>query len=64
MMNIQEGIGNNGLIERILEKKTGLLMSLFSRARYFLALGIPKPKSFSDTDRKILIDAGFAIVES
>lgn len=36
----------------------------FSRARYFLALGIPKPKSFSDTDRKILIDAGFVIVES
>ena len=36
----------------------------FSRARYFLALGIPKPKGFSNTDRKILIDAGFVIVES
>lgn len=36
----------------------------FSRARYLLALGIPKPKSFSETDRKILEDAGFKIVES
>ena len=36
----------------------------FSRARYFLALGIPKPRSFSDADRKILLDAGFEIVES
>ena len=36
----------------------------FSRARYFLALGIPKPRNFSDADRKILLDAGFEIVES
>ena len=36
----------------------------FSRARYLLALGIPKPKSFSETDRKILEDTGFKIVES
>ena len=36
----------------------------FSRARYLLVLGIPKPKSFSETDRKVLEDAGFEIVES
>ena len=36
----------------------------FSRARYFLALGIPKPRNFSDADREILLDAGFEIVES
>ena len=36
----------------------------FSRARYLLALGIPKPKSFSEADRKVLEDAGFKIVES
>ena len=36
----------------------------FSRARYLLALGIPKPRNFSDADRKILLDAGFEIVES
>lgn len=36
----------------------------FSRARYFLALGIPKPKNFSAVDKKILMDAGFEIVES
>lgn len=35
----------------------------FSRARYLLALGIPKPKKFSEKDRKILEDAGFKIVE-
>ncbi len=36
----------------------------FSRAKYFLALGIPKPRNFSDADREILLDAGFEIVES
>lgn len=36
----------------------------FSRARYFLALGIPKPKNFSDIDKKMLEDAGFEVVES
>lgn len=36
----------------------------FSRARYLLALGIPKPKNFSEADRKILEDAGFEIVGS
>ena len=36
----------------------------FSRARYLLALGIPKPRNFSDADRKFLLDAGFEIVES
>lgn len=35
----------------------------FSRARYLLAIGIPKPKSFSSEDRKILEDAGFKIIE-
>lgn len=36
----------------------------FSRARYLLALGIPKPKSFSEIDRKVLEDVGFVIIES
>ncbi len=36
----------------------------FSRARYLLSLGIPKPKSFSKTDRKILENAGFEVIES
>lgn len=36
----------------------------FSRARYLLAFGVPKPKSFSEADRKVLEDAGFEIVES
>jgi DNA helicase-2/ATP-dependent DNA helicase PcrA len=36
----------------------------FSRARYFLALGIPKPKNFSDIDKKLLENAGFEVVES
>lgn len=36
----------------------------FSRARYFLALGIPKPKNFSVIDKKMLENAGFEVVES
>jgi DNA helicase-2/ATP-dependent DNA helicase PcrA len=36
----------------------------FSRARYFLALGIPKPKNFSDIEIKMLENAGFEVVES
>ena len=36
----------------------------FSRARYLLALGIPKPKNFSDIDKKMLENAGFEVVES
>lgn len=35
----------------------------FSRAQYLLALGIPKPKSFSVQDKKILENAGFIIEE-
>lgn len=35
----------------------------FSRARYLLAIGVPKPRTFSETDRKTLEDAGFEIVE-
>ena len=35
----------------------------FSRARYLLALGIPKPKTFSEEDRQILCNIGFEIVE-
>lgn len=35
----------------------------FSRARYLLALGIPKPKTFSEEDRQILYNVGFEIVE-
>lgn len=36
----------------------------FSRARYLLALGIPKPQNFSEGDRKVLKDAGFEIIEN
>lgn len=36
----------------------------FSRARYLIALGIPKPKKFSESDREILEKAGFIILES
>lgn len=35
----------------------------FSRARYLLALGIPKPKAFGEADRQILERAGFKIIE-
>ena len=31
--------------------------------RYLLAIGVPKPRTFSDEDRKILEDAGFEIVD-
>lgn len=36
----------------------------FSRARYLLALGIPKPQNFSEGDRKVLKDAGFEIIDN
>lgn len=36
----------------------------FSRARYLLALAIPKPKKFSSVDGEILVKAGFEIIES
>ena len=36
----------------------------FSRARYLLALGIPKPQNFSEGDRKVLKDAGFEIIKN
>lgn len=47
-----------------IEEENRLAYVAFSRARYLLALGIPRPKSFSEIDRKILEDAGFEIVES
>lgn len=35
----------------------------FSRAKYLLALGIPKTNSFKNRDRKRLMDYGFKIID-
>lgn len=48
---------------RVIAENNRLAYVAFSRARYLLALGIPKPKAFSNDDRKILEDAGFVIID-
>ena len=45
------------------EEENRLAYVAFSRAKYLLALGIPKPSSFSEEDRNILYNAGFEIIE-
>lgn len=47
----------------LIEEKNRLAYVAFSRAKYLLVLGIPKPKSFSSEDKQLLIDAGFKVVE-
>nr|WP_294485152.1 ATP-dependent helicase [uncultured Anaerosporobacter sp.] len=46
-----------------IEEENRLAYVAFSRAKYLLALGIPKPRNFSEADRKILNNAGFEIIE-
>ncbi|MBP2033223.1 DNA helicase-2/ATP-dependent DNA helicase PcrA [Clostridium algifaecis] len=46
-----------------IEEKNRMAYVAFSRAKYFLALGIPKPSSFSDSDRNKLMDYGFKLIE-
>lgn len=49
-------------VENISEKNR-LAYVAFSRARYMLALGIPKPKTFNEEDKNNLIQHGFKIIE-
>lgn len=46
-----------------IEEKNRLAYVAFSRAKFLLALGIPKPRNFCDLDREILDNAGFEIIE-
>lgn len=45
------------------EEKNRIAYVGFSRAKYLLALGIPKPSSFSDEDMKFLKERGFKIID-
>jgi superfamily I DNA/RNA helicase len=58
---IRSGNSSKKLIK--IEEKNRMAYVAFSRAKYLLALGIPKPSSFSDSDKKRLMDYGFKLIE-
>lgn len=47
----------------IIDEKNRIAYVGFSRAKYLLALGIPKPSSFGDDDMKLLKEKGFKIID-
>lgn len=47
----------------VVDEKNRIAYVGFSRAKYLLALGIPKPKSFSDNDIKFLKEKGFEVID-
>lgn len=46
-----------------IDEKNRLAYVTFSRAKYLLALAIPKPSTFTKSDEKMLIDCGFKIID-
>lgn len=46
-----------------IDEKNRLAYVAFSRAKYLLALAIPKPSTFNKSDKKMLIDCGFEIID-
>lgn len=47
----------------IIDEKNRLAYVAFSRAKYLLVLAIPKPSTFTVTDRELLIDSGFEVID-
>lgn len=47
----------------VIEEKNRLAYVAFTRAKHLLALGIPKPSTFSGEDEKFLKSCGFRIIE-
>ena len=48
---------------KIIDEKNRIAYVGFSRAKYLLALGIPKPSTFTNEDKKMLQEKGFKIVD-
>lgn len=47
----------------IVNEKNRLAYVAFSRAKYLLALAIPKPSTFTVADSELLIDSGFEVID-
>lgn len=47
----------------VIEEKNRLAYVAFSRAKYMLALGIPKSSTFKDEDKKFLVECGFKVID-
>lgn len=47
----------------VIDEKNRIAYVGFSRAKYLLALGIPKPSSFTQEDKKMLQEKGFKIID-